>query len=308
MYYYSAFHLSIASTIHIPFLKDGPSKTDIDLVICKKEHQDSYQYVSFLGMKYNGEIRAYETDIGTVLSYFSSISLLVSNDGKCIFIICEDSDLLEALLYCFTAGIIIALYYRQCVVFHGSSFEYKGKVHALLGNSGMGKSTLLMHLLTKRVKAFSDDIVPVDSMSITRPNGGLPFKLCDDMIDRVNAMVSQKTRLIDGLDKYWILLKSGLQYDGNPIDIQTIFVLNPQYSETNIEIKELSLTEFVKEIVPNLHAYWCLPQKLKKRVIDQLNFLRRRIRFVKITYEKTYKAIDTVSTEIMNYLDSAMLT
>lgn len=302
MYYYFVFDQIIASTIAIPFLNELDRSSKPDVLISREEHLPSYSYVSFLGMKYGGEIRAYTTNLGTTICYSNSISLSISNDSQRISVMCKDDDLLEALLYCFTSGIIIQMYYKQRVVFHGSVFAYNGFAHALLGDSGVGKTTLLMHLVSKGIEAFADDIVSVDNSCVAVPNGELQFKLCNDMVSYVFSMAHRISPIIEGLEKSWVTLHTK-HLCTQPRPLKTVFVLKP-HKEANsiVEIKKLSGVDFVEEIVPNLHAYWCLPSDVKKRVIKQISHFQSGISFVMISYKKDLQLLDNVANSLLEFI------
>lgn len=305
MYYYFVFNQIIESSIIIPFLNEINGFSKPDVIISREEHLPCYLFVSFLGMKYGGEIRAYTTNLGTTLCYSNSISLSISNDSRRISIVCKDEDLTEALLYCFTSGIIIQMYYKQRVIFHGSVFTYCGYAHALLGDSGVGKTTLLMHLASNEIEAFADDIVSVDNSCVAVPNGDLQFKLCNDMVTRILPMVHRVSPIIDGLDKSWIALSPKCLCT-QPKELKTVFVLKPHSKvSNNIEIRKLSGVDFVEEIVPNLHAYWCLPSEIKKRVIKQISCFQFSISFVTISYKRDLQLLDNVANKLLEFVNTS---
>ena len=259
-------------------------------------------------MKYGGEIREYETDRCILLKYESCITLIINKNGRNIQIACRDEDLLESLLYCFNSGIIISMFFRKKMILHGSSFEYKKHIHALIGDSGVGKSTLLLSLLLNGryygIRAYADDIVTIDSMCRSNSNGMLPYKVCHDMINLANELVSEKYDIIEGLNKYWINFYPTLLVDDS-LTLSTIFVLKPHYDDnTDITIEPLSILEIVEELTSKIHAFWCLPYEIKKDVIQQLDKIIKQVQVVKISYKKNLNMLRSVTDSVIKYIDS----
>ena len=305
MYYYKAFEVVITSDINIPFL------TAYDYLECNgsvmnilrlEQFDDEFKYVVFLGMKYGGEIRSYDTEQFTIVCYEDNIRLVISKTGNEIGIICDDDHLLEALLYCFTSGIIISLYYRKYMVLHGSSFEYGGYIHAFLGDSGTGKSTLLLSMINHGAKAHTDDIIALNSHGYVPSNLDIPYKISYDSIKLLEGSSFEKQDIIDGLHKYWVKFDP-VFLSKNAKKISNIFILKPNQKET-VEIKPLTTIEIIKEIPANFHAFWCLPSEIKRGVVRILDSIKKQINIVSISYPKKYDYLDIVSNDILNYIEN----
>ncbi len=307
MHSYEAFGMTIVSNVSIPFLKANKPVLEQDILTIehREKIESEYRYVDFLGMKYNGDIRAYDTDNYTLICYENNIRICVSKQGNKIIIICSQDDLAEALIYCFTAGMVMTLYYRGCLVLHAAAFEYCKKGYALVGDSGVGKSTLLLSMLDKKATIISDDICSITPQLNVLPNKGLPCKLWRDSLSILDDVNYKSKKMLPDLEKLWIYFDEK-NISNNMCIIDGIFLLEPYYDnvKTVITIEELSVLQIVEKLSANLHAFWCLPKEIKKRQIEFFSALKNSCKIVKISYPKRFEMLECLKQEIIQYIES----
>lgn len=305
MFCYNVFGTSIVSEIDIPFLIPQVAAEEQQKVVISysKMCDYEYSYVTFLGMKYNGEIRAYDTEYKTLVMYENHISLLITKDGTEIKIICEEKDISEALLYCFTSGITINLYYRGYFVLHAAAFENNKKIYGFVGDSGVGKTTLLLSMLNEGVKIYSDDITAIN-LNGAVPNGDLPYKLWQDSLFLLDGFEYESTPLMPGIEKKWIKLKKDLS-STKILPVDCLFILKPYKDNQNskIMIEKLDTIQIVEELVSNLHAFWCLPNDIKQTQVKFLNYIMSSSRVVYLRYPKKMEMIKQLTEYILNYIN-----
>ena len=220
--------------------------------------------------------------------FYDDILLKIYKTGKRIDLVCKTDSISEGLRCLVSAPLIICNYYLGRTVYHAASFSYDNKVYAILGNSGVGKSTLISSLVSQvGVRFNADDIL---SLSITEtdiiayPSYSLPMKLWDRSLPYFQNVCSdfQKKKINPDIEKYWIYIKN---CNMSELPISTIFVLKPHFSNennTSIEFREMQFIDKFATLTKNLHVLWCLDDNLRNLQIGKISSVVKKINLIEL--------------------------
>lgn len=147
----------------------------------------------------------------------------------------------EIKLYVLGSCIGAVLYQRRVVPLHGSGINVNGKGILLTGEPGAGKSTVAAVLYKRGYNILADDVTAIIFDALKEPliNPSYPYqKLWEDAIVRIGIMDEKKAlyQISNGLYKFSV--RSGADFDDNPIPIRTIFEIIPSDVE-NIIFEEV---------------------------------------------------------------------
>ena len=314
MNYYLVFGFVLRTQLNIEFLSrvniDDINNHYITIDVIHKENESyMYENITFLGMLYGGYMRCYDS-ANFVLLFYDDILLKIYKTGKRIDLVCKTDSISEGLRCLVSAPLIICNYYLGRTVYHAASFSYDNKVYAILGNSGVGKSTLISSLVSQvGVRFNADDIL---SLSITEtdiiayPSYSLPMKLWDRSLPYFQNVCSdfQKKKINPDIEKYWIYIKN---CNMSELPISTIFVLKPHFSNennTSIEFREMQFIDKFATLTKNLHVLWCLDDNLRNLQIGKISSVVKKINLIELHYPRCFEKLNDVIRAIMKYISS----
>jgi hypothetical protein len=244
MYYYSAYGLTICSTIQLPELIDGAGPADVSIrtgavygVSYSIEGSDRQVYATA------NEIRLAWPDVG---------AFAVRNGCE---IIVDPAPGAEArLLRLFILGVILAMLLHQrgdVIVLHASAVVIDGQAVAFIGEKGAGKSTMAAALQQRGHQLLVDDILAL------RVDGGchwaLPgfphLKLWPDTVAWLGHDAAMLPRLRPELDKRGYRLVSG--FCQTPARLAAIYVL---VQGAQPEIQQLAPRAAWLELMPHWYG------------------------------------------------------
>jgi hypothetical protein len=217
-----AFGLSIMSEIPLPELPQLENSLDsIDIVI--KVEDLSKKWLEISGMPYD-----FVFSENLVMFQIPNIATFLIQDGKMITVsLLKEAD--DNLIRLFILGTCMGaiLMQRKILPLHGSAIAINGKAYAIVGDSGVGKSTLASAFLKEGYKLLSDDVIAVSFQH----NQKIPFvtpsypqqKLWEDSLKSF-GMVSRNFQSIYGREnKYSIPVPS--KYFTQPLPLAGIIEL-----------------------------------------------------------------------------------
>lgn len=98
------------------------------------------------------------------------------------------------------------LHQRGLVPLHGCGIEIGGRLVALVGHSGMGKSTLGRALIARGGRLLGDDQLVIDPSSCLVAPGTNALRLWSDAARHSGDTVAEAARIVPGHDKFQIKL------------------------------------------------------------------------------------------------------
>ena len=146
----------------------------------------------------------------------------------------SDPDSIQLFLNGSVLGAV--LHQRGIMPFHGSSFIFKDRGVLICGNSGVGKSSVVVAFCKDEGRLVNDDITPIcfDNERITLVLLSTEVKLWDDAISLLQLDKTDLKKIRPSLNKYYV---SGVarQEEKQPL-LHTLIVLRT-HNQNNFEIK-----------------------------------------------------------------------
>lgn len=100
------------------------------------------------------------------------------------------------------------LHQRGLVPLHGCGIEIGGRLVALVGHSGMGKSTLGRALIARGGRLLGDDQLVVDPASRLVAPGVNALRLWGDAALHSGDRIAESARIVPGHDKFQVMLET----------------------------------------------------------------------------------------------------
>lgn len=312
MNYYLVFGFVLRTQLNIDFLNnikigDINNHPIIIDIIYKDSETFEYENITFLGMLYGGYMRCYDST-NFILLFYDDILLKIYKTGKRIELVCKIDSISEGLRCLVSAPLIICNYYLGRTIYHAASFSFDNKTYAILGNSGIGKSTLISSLISQAGVTFNaDDILSISTTEtdmIAYPSCSLPMKLWDKSLPYFQTICSdfQKKKINPDIEKYWIYIKN---CNMSELPISTIFVLKPYFpneKDTAIEFREMQFIDKFETLTKNLHVLWCLDNNLRNLQISKISSVTKKIKLIELHYPRSFEKLNDVIKAIMKYI------
>ncbi len=259
---YKAFGLSICSDIPFEELipTDNINLIDVDIIISQEELMDLNN--DFLGKSYGFLIKDKQ-----VMCKFLNVGVFSIKEGNKIIVYpLKDyrEDIARSVILGTCMGVI--LLQRKILPLHGSAFYIDGKAYAIIGDSGVGKSTLASVFLNLGFELLTDDVIAVTFSESNDPIIIPSYpqqKLWENSLIEFKMDFSKYTSLFKREKKYAVPVKS--KFLDFPAPLEGIFELKKEDGD-----------------------------KLK---IDQLNGLER----LSILYENTYRNLVIPPLDLLNW-------
>ena len=210
-------------------------------------------------------------------------SYRVTNGNQIKIHVYENAEMDTVNLYLNGSVLGAVLHQRGYLPFHGSTFDYQGKVVMICGHSGVGKSSITMAFCQNKASYICDDITPVH---ITQEKTSVMpvrnrIKLWDDSLQRLDIDFHRLEKIRPVLSKYYLPIEQQ-QTDNQELD--QIIILNI-HTKDCIEKKELvGLSKFNllrKQIYRSMFLNG-MPET-KQMFFNQLVQLAGRVRITKVT-------------------------
>lgn len=244
MYQYQAYGLGFHSEIILPELiaSDVPvdvtvklSPKDRKLVYSEPEEPSIYSKISFL-----------ET-----IFVVKNLAAFQVKEGKEIWIAPAPNADLRVIQLCISGSVMaILLYQRGYQSLHAGAVNISGQAVAFLGESGQGKSSMTVTMLSRGHQLVADDIVPID----LKPNRintipGYPqTKIGLEVAQVLGFKAESLIFLHPKLGKY--AYRQEQNFSVHPLPLHSIYVLD---EGSTIKIERLSAQTSVVELIR--HSY-----------------------------------------------------
>lgn len=146
----------------------------------------------------------------------------------------SDPDSIQLFLNGSVLGAV--LHQRGIMPFHGSSFIFKDRGVLICGNSGVGKSSVVVAFCKDEGRLVNDDITPIcfDNERITLVLLGTEVKLWDDAISLLQLDKTDLKKIRPSLNKYYV---SGVARQEEKQPLLHTFIVLRTHNQNNFEIK-----------------------------------------------------------------------
>jgi len=175
-----------------------------------------------------------------VLFHVPNIAIFLIEKGESIYITPLSANKMDEIrLYLLGTCMGILLMQKRILPLHGSGIAIDGKVYAIVGDCGAGKSTLARAFLKKGYKLISDDIIPVrlnkDGNPIVIPT--YPYqKLWLESLQAFEMTTNPYKPIAYREEKFSVPMEH--KFETNSLPLAGIFELKKTDGE-EIEIKEI---------------------------------------------------------------------
>ncbi len=297
MYFYSAYGFGIKSAIALPGFIQIPkedTKVSIHLAPVSPPRTSPKEGVSIDKLS-NG-----------LTIHWRGVASYKIIRGREIFITPESgADSISTLKAQPFYGMAIAaiLHQQQHVVLHGSSVEINGKALVLLGQKGMGKSTLTAALLSEGHNFICDDVT---ALLLNDPSGtqvlpGVPrLRLWADAVRAIGHTPDELSLVSPILPKH--ILPAHEQFKNEHIPLQTIILL--ERGDT-IALHEMKESEKMLCLLGGQYFakyYDALQDSDHKRLFHSLSTLAQSINIVKLTTPRDLQLLPVTTKLLEQYI------
>jgi hypothetical protein len=296
LYSYFAYENRISSEIELPgYLETGAG--DVDISIAKKYSRRSSNLL-------NGDVSACKIDNGVLFDVPAAGLSFAIFSGREIQIILRDNYLAEHMhlpLYGFAIATI--LHQQGYHILHASTVEVGGKVIAIVGGKGYGKSTLAAKLVSKGHRLVSDDVTALDFSPVgTSVLPGVPgIKLWPDAITALGGEPDNYPLLYPTTQKRHYLVFDN--FVGITTKLDTVVMLD---HGNNLELKELKAVE--KMLFLTSGCYFnsyidVFSLKEREEMFQRCAALSQSVKIIKLVRPRTLEKLDESCQMIERYLE-----
>lgn len=174
------------------------------------------------------------------------------------------------------------LYQRGSIGIHGGVLENAGKALIILGEGGVGKSTLTTAFRLKGKKFLSDDVASININDEITVNPGYPGqRLCEDIVEKFNIDKSKLIRLeTESKTKYMVNVKR--DFIDKPVVIGTIVELIVS-DKDNVTAKKIMGSEKLKVLMKHLFMFgWVREFGVDREYMKKCILLAQRVNMYRV--------------------------
>ncbi|MFJ7974849.1 aldolase [Peribacillus sp. NPDC096379] len=212
---YKAFGLTISSTIHLPELTQINNKDRLTDIVIKKEDLTVTWAKQFVTNEH------YVINENSVIFQVPHVATyLIRNGNEILFSPLEGSQENEIRIYILGTCMGAVLLQRKILPLHGSAVAIDGKAYAIVGDSGVGKSTLASAFLNNGYRLLSDDVIPVSLNKENIPVVAPAYpqqKLWLESLNQFGMVSSNYQPLVDRDTKFAIPVHSQFANESLPL-------------------------------------------------------------------------------------------
>jgi hypothetical protein len=187
----------------------------------------------------------------------------------------------ELRLFLLGAALGALLHQRGMLALHGGVIEADGGAAAVVGPSGVGKSTLLASLTKRGHRVLADDIVAVRiaGEAATVVPGPVQLKLWADAAQKLGQSPQQLQRVRRGIEKYRLPLEE--MYCPDALPLRRIYALctSPSGEPT---LAPLTGIQKVMALVYNTFRLGMLPDSARASHFERCSALARQSRVCRV--------------------------
>ncbi|MBW1829606.1 MAG: hypothetical protein JRI74_09320 [Deltaproteobacteria bacterium] len=242
---YFVYGLNVSSSIPCPELSPGTGTPDVTVRygVVPKSLSDNKDNGSYYEAKQNQ----------LLLSIDSVARYLISFGNEILVERAPGAGDTEVRLFLLGSAMGALLHQRGFLPLHGSAFEANNGCIAVLGDSGLGKSTVAGAFFKRGHRLVADDICVVSFQGQNVPivfPGYPQLKLWADAAKRLGEDLETLPRVYPSEEKYGLHLEEGFSH--NPLPLQRIFVLETSAGR-DVSLKRLKGIEKIMAIINNTY-------------------------------------------------------
>lgn len=241
---YSAYCLTLASTLPLPELLAGKGRVDVFIDVDRIESAASHEHSSILCADVSPN-RAHLT--------WGGVGDLLIEDGQRITVLPgPDADEDALRLFVLGAGLGVLLHQRGLLVLHASGVAINDGVIGFIGAKGWGKSTTAATLHQRGHALISDELLVVrfDDQGQPRVIPGSPqIKLWADALVGTGGDPDLAVRVRSGVDKFHV---NATSIAPRELPFHGLYLLD---GGEELSIQSMSPSEAFFGVVPHLYVY-----------------------------------------------------
>jgi hypothetical protein len=244
-YHYKAYGLKITSCIPCPELLAGNGSPDVTIRYGKTPR-------SLAGAQAKaGYYQA--TPEQLLLTIDGAARFLVSRGEEILIDRASDSNDVEVRLYLLGSALGALLHQRGLLPLHASAFEANGGCVAILGHTGLGKSTLAGVFRKRGYRIIADDVcvVSVNGIEVPLVLPGYPqLKLSTDAARKLGERPESMLKILSKPEKYGLGLEGSFYQE--PLSLHRLYVLSTPHAHV-FNLRQLKGMEKLTAIINNTY-------------------------------------------------------
>lgn len=264
MHTYWAFGLTIQSEIEFPEMHPFVLMGDADVhLMVHDASTEAYEFPSHEHLHQPQGIGRYVLNVKGIAAY------VVEFGNQINIHLYDGADPGAVRLYCLSNAFAALLYQRGKIPLHASGIKIPSGTALFMGDSGAGKSSLLLKLGTMGWNIFTDDVcVPVQS-GIGKDllvHSSYPMIKCwPDTLEKIKLDATSAHRLRLGSDKLGFYFKG--QFDLRPLKPQFVFLIEKSNVVDQFVVRRLSGKELFSRMSMQVYRNEHLDSVDKKAVM-----------------------------------------
>ena len=288
---YTAFGLNIESEIELPELltSEGPADITITLGSVPERIQNPSETTPW-----------FEIGQGLFLLRVDTIAKYFVENGTTIIIEPDDqADMQDVRLFLLNTVIAALLIQRGYIALHGAAGIINGKAVAIVGDSGMGKSSLAMLFYDHGYDLLNDAICAIkvrEGKAYVYP--GIPqLNVWNDTLLRTNKDVNHYQPIRQGLEKYGFRIEK--QFSRQEAELSAIIQMN-RFNDTIVSLNPKTGGKKFERLMKNSFFSEAIPDK--KQHFYQCKVISDSVRFYDLEYNPKMNQIDSAFDVILKEL------
>jgi hypothetical protein len=242
LYQYQAYGLGFHSEIALPELVTSDIQADVIVKLSPKDTKLIYSKPDQSIITYP-KVSPLET-----IFVVKNLGAFQVKEGREIWITPAPNADLRVIQLCVSGSVMaILLYQRGYQALHAGAVNIAGQAVAFVGESGQGKSSMTVTLLSRGHQLVADDIVPIDFKN-GRINTIPQTKIGLELAEMLGFSTDSLIFLHPQLGKY--AYRQEQNFSLSPLPLHSIYVLN---EGDTIQIERLSAQTAIVELIR--HSY-----------------------------------------------------
>jgi hypothetical protein len=244
LYQYQAYGLGFHSEIALPELVASDIQADVIVKLSPKDTKLIYS-------KPDQSITYPKVSPLETIFVVKNLGAFQVKEGKEIWITPAPNADLRVIQLCVSGSVMaILLYQRGYQALHAGAVNIAGQAVAFVGESGQGKSSMTVTLLSRGHQLVADDIVPIDFKNgrINTIPGYPQTKIGLELAEMLGFSTNSLIFLHPQLGKY--AYRQEQNFSPSPLPLHSIYVLN---EGNTIQIERLSAQTAIVELIR--HSY-----------------------------------------------------
>ena len=211
----------------------------------------------------------------------------------------DQADMQDVRLFLLNTVIAALLIQRGYIALHGAAGIINGKAVAIVGDSGMGKSSLAMLFYDHGYDLLNDAICAIkvrEGKAYVYP--GIPqLNVWNDTLLRTNKDVNHYQPIRQGLEKYGFRIEK--QFSRQEAELSAIIQMN-RFNDTIVSLNPKTGGKKFERLMKNSFFSEAIPDK--KQHFYQCKVISDSVRFYDLEYNPKMNQIDSAFDVILKEL------